>query len=110
MRAKFVSIEIASARGVDARWLSQYCRDGVWTNTAYGKGQEIHEKLCALGPNPPIDKVAEIIGNKSWSYITCDGCNDSVAKAVCIGSDYDQRRRYCVACIDEAAQIIKPTV
>lgn len=106
MRAKHVSIEVASARGVAARWMSQYCKDGVWSNTAYGKGKEIHDKLCDLGPTPPIDKVAEIIGNKSWSSLCCDGCDDYVERGVRLKAEHREGGIFCATCINEAHQIL----
>ena len=107
MRAKFVNIQVATGRGVADRWASQYReRDGAWRTCLAGPrtSQQIHEVLVALGDNPPIDKVAEIIGNKSWSYISCDGCSESVERAVAIG-EYDTKA-YCQTCIKEAHAIL----
>lgn len=103
MRAKFVTIQVASGRGVAERWAGQYReRDGSWR---YGPEREqIYNRLVALGENPPIDKVAEIIGNKSWSYIRCDGCNGDVERAVAIG-EYDTKA-YCATCIREAYAVL----
>lgn len=106
MRAKHVSIEVATARGVADRWMSQYYRDGAWVPTCMGSSKEIHEKLCALGPTPAIDKVAEIIGNKSWSYISCIGCSTHVERGVRIRPEYDEGGVFCAECISEAHQIL----
>jgi hypothetical protein len=104
MRAKYVDVRIASGRGVADRWLSQYCKDGKWNSAPLSvKGhtsQQVHDALCELGENPPINKVAEIIGNKAWSYISCDGCPEYVEKAVAIG-EYEPKA-YCRTCLAEA--------
>lgn len=106
MRPKYVSIRVASATGVAERWAQQYQhpKDG-WRGTAQRPdGKKIYDNLIALGENPPIDKVAEIIGNKSWSYISCEGCNEYVERAVVLG-EYEPKS-YCATCINEAHQIL----
>lgn len=112
MRAKFVNIQVASARGIADRWANQYRnQNGSWSSAPLcvkGRNSEqVYEALCALGDNPPIDKVAEIIGNQSWSYISCDGCNSYVGRAVAIG-EYDPKA-YCDVCIKEANAILQPS-
>jgi hypothetical protein len=101
VRAKYVSVQVASARGVADRWKAQYQhpKDG-WSTTAYGDSKAVYEKLCALGTNPDIEKAAEAIGNKSWSYISCDGCGNYETRAVSIG-EYEPKS-YCKTCIQEA--------
>jgi hypothetical protein len=106
MRSKYVTIRAASAVGVAERWRSQYQhpKDG-WHGTAYrNDGKQVYDELISLGPNPPIDKVAEIVGNKSWSYISCDGCNEYIERAVELGED--EPKTYCATCIEEARQIL----
>jgi hypothetical protein len=105
MRAKYVNLRIASGRGIAERWVSQYRHDGgKWMNAPLSvKGrtsEQVYDALCELGDNPPIDKVAEIIGNKSWSYISCDGCPEYVERAVSIG-EYEPKA-YCETCLREA--------
>lgn len=105
VRAKYVDVRIASGRGVADRWLSQYRRDGKWmasplSVSASKTSGDVYNALCALGDNPPIDKVAGIIGNKSWSYISCDGCPEYVERAVAIG-EYEPKA-FCETCIKEA--------
>lgn len=105
MRARYVNLQIASARGVADRWASQYQhpKDG-WASAGHAGAKDKHESLVALGPNPPIERVTEIIGNKSWSYINCDGCGDYVERAIAIG-EYESKS-YCTTCIREAAAIM----
>lgn len=104
MRAKYVTVAVASARNVAERWASQYREpDGIWRDTKLPNQktrQEIYDQLVALGDTPPIDKVADVIGNKSWSYLTCDGCSAQVERAVGIG-EYEPKT-YCATCIAEA--------
>ncbi len=104
MRPKYVSIEVATARNVAERWRSQYGND--WPNTALGQSKDIYDKLCDLGLNPLIEDVAKIIGNQSWSYISCDGCSDYIERAVRLGDTYSESKRYCATCIAEAHQVL----
>ena len=102
MRAKYVNIQVATGRGVAQQWASQYReKDGTWRGD---DKEQIYRKLVALGDNPPIDKVAEIIGNKSWSYISCAGCPEYVERAVAIG-EYEPKA-YCAICVTEAFTVL----
>jgi hypothetical protein len=101
-RLKYVKVRIASATGIAERWRQQYHHPkDSWILTAFGNPKIIYEKLCALGPAPEVEAAANAIGNKSWSYLSCDGCNDYVLRAVEIG-EYEPKI-YCKTCIDEAS-------
>lgn len=104
MRAKYVRICHASARGVAERWREQYGRDG-WPNTVSGSSKETYEKLCGLGTNPTIEAVDAIISNKSWTHLSCDGCSEYVLAAIELG-EYETHT-FCFTCIREAMAIIE---
>ena len=106
---KRISISVASARGVADRWrASYYDKRGQWGNTVSGSSEIVYDKLCALGPNPDIAKVAEIIGNKSWSYLTCSGCGEYVVTAVSFGHDYENCEvLLCEQCIKDATTALE---
>lgn len=107
MRARYVCVEHASARGVADRWRAQYECNGKWAASLNGNSEVTYNQLCALGKQPDIAKVAEIIGNKSWSYLSCDGCDDHVEAAIRIGENrYDDAKVYCVTCVREAAAVL----
>lgn len=103
MRAKYVSIEVASARGIALRWERERVRDGKWLRDA---DQSICERLYALGDAPSISDAADIIGNKSWTYLSCAGCSEYVERAVRLGGEYEDGKFYCHTCINEAHQIL----
>lgn len=103
MRAKYVCIQVATGRGVADRYRSQYPA-GDTTRPVGRNPEEVYQRLVALGDNPPIDKVAEIIGNKSWSYISCAGCPEYVERAVAIG-EYEPKA-YCAICVTEAFMVL----
>lgn len=107
MRAKYVSVHHASARGVAERWRNRYWRVGMWPDTCNGSSEEIYKNLCVLGPVPGIDAVADVIGNKSWSYLTCCGCSEYVKRAVSIGED--EPKLYCDTCVTEAFHVLLET-
>lgn len=115
IRAKYVSVNVASGRGVADRWRTIYFTDygDKWREGALAGGkmaEKIHTELCQLGANPDIAKIAEVIGNKSWSYISCDGCSEHVERAVAIGDgDYSERKSYCETCLREALAALEDT-
>lgn len=103
--SRTIRIEYASGRGVAARWRSQYSENGAWRDVFVGgKSATVYERLCALGDNPPIDKVAEVIGNKSWSYLLCLQCNEHVDRAFVLG-DYEHGY-FCFGCVEEFHQAV----
>lgn len=94
-----IKVQVASAVGVADRWREQYHRADGWGDTVSGSTKAVHEKLLALGESPPIESVAAVIGNKSWSYLTCSGCGESVEMAVAIGPDWrDDLLLICRSC------------
>jgi hypothetical protein len=98
---KRVGVRVASARGVADRWRAQYQnKDGLWTNTISGNGEQIYDKLCALGHNPSVDAVAKVLGNKSWTHIVCDACGDEVVKAANFG-DHGGPLAICEPCLTD---------
>ena len=103
MRSKFVTVVYSNTTGVAARWREQYEeRLSRWYDD---NKKEIYKKLLALGENPDREDVAKIVGNKSWSYLTCDGCQESEAALVSIG-EYEAKN-YCKTCLAESNQIAK---
>lgn len=106
MRPKYVSIIVASGRDVAERWHRQYFLDqgNKWYSHGGDDREAKYKRLCELGSDPDIAKVAEIIGNKSWSYITCDGCGDEGPRAVQIGQ-YEPKT-YCRICLTEALTVL----
>lgn len=87
MKTGHINIRVAAARNVAERWRQTYQRNDGWTRTAYGDSEVVYNKLCDLGPSPPIMKVVEIIGNKSWTHLTCAGCNEYTDVAAQVGED-----------------------
>ena len=103
-----VFVSIASGRGVAERWRSQYQdANGRWTRVVRGQSENIYEKLCSLGENPDIDKIAEIIGNKSWGHLTCSGCNEHVKRTATFSPEYSDNPIYlCHNCAKDAVRAL----
>ena len=98
-----IKIVTASADGVAERWFKQYRKEieAPPRRTTTRDPIDIYNQLCALGTNPSIDAVAEVIGNKSWTHIFCAGCTEYVTVAIELGN-YDDTRQYCCDCINRA--------
>lgn len=116
LRAKYVSLKIGTACGVADRWRASYFVDhgNQWREGALAGGKtakQIYDALCKLGEHPTLATVAEVIGNKSWSYISCDGCNEHVERAVIIGDgEYSDRKCFCRTCLREALAVLDAPV
>jgi hypothetical protein len=107
---KRVRVAVASGRGVAERWRSQYQRDGKWTRTVTGDSEVIYNKLCDLGPNPNIDAIADLIGNKGWVHLTCSACSEYVTRAADFGCDYsDNQLLLCQACLTDGTAALSAT-
>ena len=94
-----------SAAGVAERWRKQYEReDYKWLKTSNGDTHKIYDRLCDLGPNPNFERVAEVLGNKTWSHISCENCREYVSRAVALG-EYEPKM-YCAECITKAYEAL----
>jgi len=68
----------------------------------------IADKLDALDKDTASKKdVSDIIGNESWTRITCDECKKEVGAVIVIG-DYPNygSGSFCAWCINDAARLI----
>lgn len=108
-RLKYVNVRVASTAGIAASWAANYQhpKDGWRIDPLAGgkTAKAIYDELCALGRSPSPEDVANVIGNKSWSYISCEGCNEYVLKAAAIG-EYEAKP-YCETCLTEALTALK---
>lgn len=108
-RPKYVAMkEAPDIKSVAARWKSQWSRDGVWNrNVKGGRGEEIYNQLVAMGDDPDREAVRKLMGNTSWTHLSCDGCDtDGLLRAVCIKDEYSDGHIYCPTCIREAAALL----
>ncbi len=104
---KRVTVSVASGRGVAERWRTQYQYKGKWTVTVSGDSGKVYKRLCTLGGNPGIDDVAKVIGNKSWSYLSCSACGEEVTRAANLTRDYsDNEILLCEACLKDGLQAL----
>lgn len=107
IRPKYVCVVHATATGVADRFRSRYEMDGKWLTTAFGSAEIIYERLCELGPVPDIEDAAKIIGNQSWSYLTCSGCREYITKGVAFQESYDDNKPIlCETCLREAVTVL----
>lgn len=71
--------------------------------------EEIARSLDALDPKTATpEDITRIIGNGSWTSITCDECKASVTEAVEVGEEqaYESRTAtLCRACLMKAAAL-----
>lgn len=99
-------------RTVATRWRAQYPSG---TRLARGESADaIFRRLADLDSERATrDEVDAIIGNHSWTAITCDGCSRDVEAAVQVGQmpDYDSATAtLCVECLRAALQLLQEEV
>ena len=99
-----VIIGDTDATKVSKRWKSHYFNDGVWRNTAFGSSEDTYKNLLAC--NDLRHEIDAAIGNKSWTHLLCDGCNEYVDRAVSI-SDGDNSTYLCENCLKTALAMIR---
>lgn len=90
----------AKARSASRRWDKQYRGYESKEKT------DIGNKLRDLGKSPSFRDVERITGNKSWTTVTCSGCNKTgLRKWVVIGEvpDWDSSTVFlCFDCVKDA--------
>ena len=87
------------------RWLKTYCPSGAWL---YGERKQlIHQKLLSLDGEPKAEDVDSVIGNKSWTDLTCHCCNKSVDAVVSFKYCVDNVAYVCNHCSSEMVKIFR---
>lgn len=92
-----------------SRWAAQYQhRDGTWKSPFFDPSK-IHTSLVALGQNPTPDQVDAVIGNESWTRLTCCHCKQPapcVARVDVTGGEYVTD--ICENCVSNMAVLFFP--
>jgi hypothetical protein len=82
---------------VARRFGNQYPADKYASGSGHGAARA---KLESLDPaTATAAQVAEIIGNKSWSYFACSECSQYVEQAVEFGDGYEACLTLCPSCL-----------
>lgn len=92
------------ANNVAEHWKKVYLYENEWSFIAIGSSEEIYNKLVALPKPVDPDEVDRIIGNPSWTGVTCDNCGKT-ASVVTVGQepDYDSSTaNVCQECLRNA--------
>lgn len=101
-----VSLVTPSAQGVAERWRSQYHSKDGWCRVARGSSQDIYDRIMDLGDAPDPEKVAEIIGNKSWTHPVCDVTSGYLEVAVRFSREFEGPVTLAPDLIGEAARLL----
>lgn len=87
-------------RGVAERWRVQYGISGTWTRTISGDSEKVYKRLLALPDTATAKDVEAIIGNDSWTRLTCDQCDREVDAVVELGQRPDYASHAADICLD----------
>lgn len=105
MSTNNITLKVATGRDVADRWAAQYRIDGKWIDLDQrDPPEETYRRLVSLGPCPDVSVVDAIIGNNSWTTITCWSCGAHVRVAASLGPSEYESKQYCRNCIEQAAQ------
>lgn len=81
-----------------------------WYRGGKNNSEDKYNKLIALGDNPSPKSIESIIGNPTWTTLTCDHCKKEVDKVVSfsgVASDEYGYTELCWNCIDKISNILK---
>lgn len=107
MKHRYVSIE-SLARSAAKRWRLQYfdmatCK---WIPLADGKdSSKIYLHLLYHDKGITPREVAEIIGNTTWTDLTCDACEQEIQEGYMVGADESFESHCCTLCFDCIAKL-----
>lgn len=96
-----------SAQGVADRWRQQYHGKDGWVRVARGSSEEIYNRIMDLGEAPDPAKVAEIIGNKSWTHPTCSVTGEPLEVGVRFAREYEESIVLAPDLVFEAARLLR---
>jgi hypothetical protein len=85
-------------------WRRQYEGGAYWPDRIAK-----YRALLELGASPDPDAVDAVLGNRSWTRVTCDECGRDVDAVVEVGAmpEYDSRTcDLCGDCVRRAAMAI----
>tara|TARA_R110000772_G_scaffold91837_2_gene188401 strand:- start:556 stop:870 length:315 start_codon:yes stop_codon:yes gene_type:complete len=87
---------------VATRWATQY------NIVNHPEKQEVFRKLFALPVGATKEQVNDIIGNDSWTTLTCEGCRNSVDNIILISHHMDlyDSISLCKKCINKALHLL----
>lgn len=96
-------------QNVARRWRETYFSNGEWK---YDSGKsDIYKKLATLLKDKATAKeVNDIIGNESWTRITCNECRKDTDWVMRLGEEPDYESEtacLCKSCIQKAASLME---
>lgn len=89
-------------KSVAKDWKRQYCFKGVWHHPLDISAKEVYEELKTATDYKEVDGI---IGNSSWTELTCDECGEYTRTAVTLG--YRNKFILCPTCIAEASKLFR---
>jgi hypothetical protein len=98
------------ARCVAQEWKGRYLLpNGRWGETLSGSSEVKYLDLLSLGENPTPEDISKVIGNSSWTDLSCDECGNNVDRVIHLGEeqDYDSRTvLICGTCLERASGLM----
>lgn len=94
------------------RWRYQYSEGKFgWKSTGMPvQPMDIHRSLVALGPTPTPEQVNAVIGNSSWTRLTCNQCAKEVDSVIVVGQEQhceSYTAHLCPECLEQARKLVE---
>lgn len=93
-------------RSVADRWKEQYCdHRGEWevwyihSGDKTDRASTYYELKECIANGGTAEDVATIIGNDSWTTLTCNLCHAKVDGLACFGEPYESYSEVCRSCL-----------
>lgn len=109
-------VKAGKTQKVSQRWKLQYNRKDGWSTT-YGKnGPEStktkYEQILAIENSRvrnKLDKIDEVIGNKSWTHAYCSGCSTQTRENLISIDMCDNEYNYqlCITCVRKMLTLLE---
>lgn len=99
-------------KGVAAAWAEQYSLYLRQKATGWKEKKAILDDLRALPATATEDDIARIIGNRSWTELSCDECEQSVEAVIEIGRDDEvgYGAKVCADCLSRGLALFTEAI
>lgn len=92
-------------KNVAEAWKASYYRAHHWISIFSGSSEVIYKRLKELSETATAKDVEDIIGNSSWTSLTCHECDNSVDIVIQVGENPDwgsSTAQICPNCLRKA--------
>lgn len=68
-------------------WRNQYFQGGKWIKCHQESSEDVYKNILAAKGDPQA--IADVIGNKDWSFVACGSCGENFNVVIDIGKEWE---------------------